>query len=58
MLFIYVSNKSELKWIIDSPDWKKNKKTTTISPINRRGTKCVQCAASIALNDEEITKDL
>ena len=57
MLFIYVSNKSELKWIIDSPDWKKNKKTTTISPINRRGTKCVQYAAILALNDEEITKD-
>ena len=53
-----MSNQSELKWIIDSPDWKKqNKKTTTISPINRRGTKCVQYAAILALNDEEITKD-
>ena len=42
---------------IDSPDWIKNKKTA-ISPINKRDNKCFEYAVTVALNHEEIKKDL
>ena len=40
---------------IDSPDW--IKKTTTISPINKKDDKCFQYAVTVAFNYEEIKKD-
>ena len=40
---------------IDSPDWKKNKKTTE-NPINKYN-KCFQYAVTVTLNHEEIKKD-
>ena len=42
---------------IDSPDWIKNKKAT-INPINKKDNKCFQYAVTVALNYEEIKKDL
>ena len=41
---------------IDSPNWIKNKQST-INPINKKD-KCFQYAATVALNYEEIKKDL
>ena len=38
-------------------DWIKNKKTT-INPINEKYSKCFQYAVTVALNHEEIKKDL
>ena len=38
------------------PDWIKNKKVT-INPINKKDNKCFQCAITVPLNYEEITKD-
>ena len=43
-------------WIIDSPDWIKNKKAT-INPINKKDNKCFQYPVTNALNYEEIKKD-
>ena len=40
---------------IDSPDWIKNKKTTT-NPINKNNNKCFQYAVTVALKHEEIKK--
>ena len=42
-----------MRWIIyiGSPDWIKNKKTT-VSPLNKKDTKCFQYAATVALNHE------
>ena len=37
---------------IDSPDWKKNKKT--INPINKKDNKCFQYAVRVTLNDQEV----
>ena len=42
---------------IDSPDWIKNKKAT-INPINKKDNKCFQYTVTVALNHEEIKKDL
>ena len=42
---------------IDSPDQLKSKKTT-INPINKKDNKCLQYAVTVALNYEEIQKDL
>ena len=42
---------------IDSPDQLKSKKTT-INPINKKDNKCLQYAVTVALNYEEIKKDL
>ena len=42
---------------IDSPDWIKNIKAT-INPINKKDNKCFQYAVTVALNFEEIKKDL
>ena len=41
----------------DSPNWIKNKKTT-INSINKKDNKCIQYAVTVALNYEEIRKDL
>ena len=41
---------------IDSPDWIKNK--TAINPINKKDDKCFQYTVTVALNLEEIKKDL
>ena len=41
----------------DYPDWIKNK-TATANPINKKDNKCFQNAAIVALNHEEIKKDL
>ena len=40
-----------------SPDWVKNKKAT-INPINKTDNKCFQYAVTVALNLEEMKKDL
>ena len=42
---------------IDSPDWIKSKKAT-INPINKKDNKCIQYSVTVALNYEEIKKDL
>ena len=42
---------------IDSPDWIKNKKAI-INPINTKDNKRFQYAVKVALNHEEIKKDL
>ena len=42
---------------IDSPDWIKNKKAA-INPINKKDNKCFQCAVTLALNSEEIGKNI
>ena len=42
---------------IDSADWIKNKKAT-INPVNKKDNKCFQYADAVALNHEEIKKDL
>ena len=42
---------------ISSLDWIKNKKAT-INSINKEDNKCFQYAATVALNHEEIKKDL
>ena len=42
---------------IDSPGWIKNKKSTT-NLINKKDSKCFQQAVAVALNHEEIKKDL
>ena len=42
---------------IDSPDWIKKKKAAT-NPINKKDNKCFQYAVTVALNHEEIKKDL
>ena len=42
---------------IDSPDWIKNKKAT-INPIHKKDNKCFQYTVTVALNHEEIKKDL
>ena len=42
---------------INSPDWIKNKKAT-INTINKKDNKCFQYAVTVALNNEEIKKDL
>ena len=42
---------------IESPDWIKNKKAT-INYINKKDNKCFQYAVTVALNYEEIRKDL
>ena len=42
---------------IDSPDWIKNKKAT-INPINKKDNKCFQNAVTVALNSEEIGKNI
>ena len=42
---------------IDSPDWIKNKKAT-INPINKKYNKCFQYTVMVALNYEEIKKNL
>ena len=39
-----------------SPNWIKNKKTTT-NPINKKDNKSFQYAVTVALNHEEIEKD-
>ena len=41
---------------IDSPDWVKNK--STASSINKKDTKCFQYTVTVALNHEEIGKNL
>ena len=41
----------------DSPDWTKNRKAT-IYPNNKKDNKCFQYAVIVALNYEEIKKDL
>ena len=41
---------------IDSPDWIKNKKATT-NPNNKKDNKCLQHAATVALNHKQIEKD-
>ena len=41
----------------DYPDWIKNK-IATVNPINKKDNKCFQNAAIVALNHEEIKKDL
>ena len=43
---------------IDSPDWIKNKKATTINSINIKDNKCFQYVVTVALNYEEMKKDL
>ena len=40
---------------IDSPDWIKNNKAT-VNPINKKGNKCFQYSATVALNYAEIEK--
>ena len=59
IVFIYcVINKKKTNRVgsyIDYPDAIKNKKTT-INPINKKDNKCFQCAATVALNHEEIGK--
>ena len=40
-----------------SPDWIKNKKAT-INPINKKDNQCFEYAITVALNHEEIKKDL
>ena len=42
---------------MDYPDWIKNKKGT-INPINKKNNKCYQYIVTVALNHEEIKKDL
>ena len=42
---------------IDSPDWIKSRKAT-INPINKKDNKCIQYSVTVALNYEEIKKDL
>ena len=42
---------------IDSPDWIKNKKAT-INPVNKKDNKCFQYAVTVALNSEEIGKNI
>ena len=42
---------------IDSPDWTKSKKAT-INPMKKKDNKCFQYAITVALNHEEIKKDL
>ena len=42
---------------IDSPYWIKNKRAT-INPINKKDNKCFQYAVTVALNYEEIKKNL
>ena len=42
---------------IDSPDWIKNKKEA-INPKNRNDDKCMQYAISVALNYQNMKKDL
>ena len=42
---------------INSPDRIKNKKAT-INPMNKKDNKCLQYAVTVALNYEEIKKDL
>ena len=42
---------------IDSPDWIKSKKAT-INLINKKDNKCIQFSVTVALNYEEIKKDL
>ena len=42
---------------IDSPDWIKNKKAT-INPINKKDNMCFQYGVRVALNYQEIKKDL
>ena len=42
---------------VDSPDWIKNKKTTTY-PINKKDKKCFQCATTVALNYDDIRKQV
>ena len=42
---------------IDSPDWIKSKKAT-INLINKKDNKYIQFSVTVALNYEEIKKDL
>ena len=42
---------------IDPLGWISNKKAT-VNPINKKDNKCSQYAVTIALNHEEIKKDL
>ena len=42
---------------VDSPGWRKSKEAT-INPINKKYNKCFQYAVTVALNHEEIKKDL
>ena len=56
-LFYYKYHKIHFKqgrWYKDSPDWIKNKKTTT-NPINKKD-KCFQYPITISLNHEEYLK--
>ena len=42
---------------IDSPDSMKNKKAT-LNPINKKNNKCFQYSVTVALNHQEINKNL
>ena len=42
---------------IDSPNWIKNKKAA-VNPINKKDNKCIQYAATVALNHKNIKKYL
>ena len=42
---------------IDSPDWVKSKKVK-INPINKKYNKCFQYAVTVALNHQEIGKNV
>ena len=53
----YKINTSCSESYIDSPDWIKYKKATII-PINKKDNKYFQYAVTVALNYEEIKKDL
>ena len=41
---------------LDSPEWTENKKSA-INPINKKDSKCFQCATTVALNHEKVKKD-
>ena len=50
-------NPNRGRWYIDSNDWIKNKKTA-INQINEKDNKCFKFTVTVALNYEEIKKNL
>ena len=53
----HIRNQNRGGSYIDSPDWIKNKQAT-INLISKKDNKCFRYAVTVALNYEEIRKDL
>ena len=57
LLYCHKTNMKGIRSYINSPDWIQNKKAT-INLINEKYNKCFQYSITVALNHEEIKKDL